>query len=145
MKASEILLSLGNESLEVWRYQTNSGGIGVCYKGCEIKDGPFLIGAHGRGTTFEEACESYLEKIKGKTLVFNAYSHSRYEVKFITNYETQAAVRYGIWIKSDIPCERFKCSECGGGCWYYDYQGSVAKSRYCPNCGAKMDLKNGKT
>lgn len=50
-----------------------------------------------------------------------------------------APVVHGRWEVSDTPCERFKCSECGGGCWYYDYQGDVAKSRYCPNCGAKMD------
>lgn len=48
-------------------------------------------------------------------------------------------VVHGCWEVSDTPCERFECSECGGGCWYYDYQGDVAKSRYCPNCGAKMD------
>lgn len=50
-----------------------------------------------------------------------------------------APVVHGQWVPSDTPCERFKCSECGGGCWYYDYQGDVAKSRFCPNCGAKMD------
>lgn len=50
-----------------------------------------------------------------------------------------APVVHGGWEVSDTPCECFKCSECGGGCWYYDYQGDVAKSRYCPNCGAKMD------
>lgn len=83
MKASKILLSFSNESLEVWRYQTNSEVIGVCYKGCEIKDGPLLISAYGGGTTFEEACEAYLEKIRGKTLVFNACSPSRYEVEFL--------------------------------------------------------------
>lgn len=83
MKAYEILLSLNNSSLEVWRYQTNGGGIGVCYKNCEIKDGPFLVGVHGGGTTFEEACEAYLEKIRGKTLVFNACSLSRREVKIL--------------------------------------------------------------
>lgn len=44
----------------------------------------------------------------------------------------------GEWIASDIPCEKYVCSVCGGVCWYYDYQGDVAKSRYCPNCGAKM-------
>lgn len=50
-----------------------------------------------------------------------------------------APVKHGEWIESDIPCEKYVCSACGGGCWYYDYQGEVAKSRYCPNCGAKMD------
>jgi rubrerythrin len=44
----------------------------------------------------------------------------------------------GEWVTSDIPQEKYVCSVCGGACWYYDYQGEVAKSRYCPNCGAKM-------
>lgn len=52
-----------------------------------------------------------------------------------------APVRHGRWVESSIPCEKYVCSECGGACWYYDYQGDVAKSRYCPNCGAKMDLE----
>ena len=44
----------------------------------------------------------------------------------------------GEWVTSDIPQEKYCCSVCGGACWYYDYQGDVAKSRYCPNCGAHM-------
>ena len=44
----------------------------------------------------------------------------------------------GEWIESDIPQEKYVCSLCGGACWYYDYQGDVAKSRFCPNCGSKM-------
>ena len=51
-------------------------------------------------------------------------------------------VRRGRWVKSDIQYEEYVCSECGGACWYYDYQATVAKSRYCPNCGAKMDLED---
>ena len=43
------------------------------------------------------------------------------------------------WKESDIPCEEYVCSNCGGACWYLDYEGDVAKSNYCPNCGAKMD------
>ncbi len=50
-----------------------------------------------------------------------------------------APVKHGRWEISDIPCERFKCSVCGGGAWYYDYEGDVSRSRFCPNCGAKMD------
>lgn len=45
----------------------------------------------------------------------------------------------GHWIESDIPNEKYTCSECGGACWYYDYHGEVAKSQFCPNCGAKME------
>lgn len=48
-------------------------------------------------------------------------------------------VRHGKWEKSEIPEEKYVCSVCGGACWYYDYQGELAKSRFCPNCGAKMD------
>lgn len=50
-------------------------------------------------------------------------------------------VRSGHWVKSDIPDEDFRCSECGGACWYYDCGGAVTKSKYCPNCGAEMDGK----
>ena len=50
-------------------------------------------------------------------------------------------VRHGEWVESDIPDEKYVCSVCGGACWYYDYQGDLAKSRYCPNCGAQMDRK----
>lgn len=48
-------------------------------------------------------------------------------------------VAHGQWEKSDIPHEKYHCSACGGACWYYDYEGEVARSRYCPNCGARMD------
>lgn len=48
-------------------------------------------------------------------------------------------IRHGHWEPSEIPCERWVCSECGGGAWYYDVNGYVRKSKYCPNCGAKMD------
>ena len=54
-------------------------------------------------------------------------------------YAKVLQTRHGHWIESKIPCERYVCSECGGAAWYYDYKGDVAKSRYCPNCGAKMD------
>ena len=45
---------------------------------------------------------------------------------------------HGKWIPSPITCEDFVCSECGGGCWYYDASKYVAKSNFCPNCGADM-------
>lgn len=48
----------------------------------------------------------------------------------------------GHWIESNIPNEKYVCSECGGACWYYDYQANVAKSRYCPNCGTKMESED---
>lgn len=50
-----------------------------------------------------------------------------------------APVAHGRWEKSDIPHEKYRCSVCGGACWYYDYEADVARSCYCPNCGAIMD------
>ena len=47
--------------------------------------------------------------------------------------------RHAHWIKGKIPYEEYTCSNCGGACWYYDYSGTVCKSKYCPNCGCKMD------
>ena len=48
-------------------------------------------------------------------------------------------VVHGKWIESEIESEKWCCSICGGAAWYYDYEGDIVKSRYCPNCGAKMD------
>ena len=52
--------------------------------------------------------------------------------------ERPRAQKIGYWKESDIPNEKYVCSECGGASWYYDYQADVVKSRFCPNCGAKM-------
>lgn len=52
-----------------------------------------------------------------------------------------APVAHARWVESEFPEEKYCCSACGCACWYYDYEGEVAKSRYCPTCGAKMDGK----
>lgn len=70
-----------------------------------------------------------------------------YSDEFVLGFNTGARVQYttdkkgkqGRWIESEIENEKYVCSVCGGSCWYYDYQGDVAKSNYCPNCGAKME------
>ena len=79
MKSSEILLSLG-EHLEVFK---NSLGVCVDYKNAEVKDGMFLISEFGVGKDFESACDDYMNKIRGKKLVFNAYSSARREVQVL--------------------------------------------------------------
>lgn len=76
-KSSDILLSLDKERLEVFK---NVNGICVNYKNCEIKDGDFLISTYGTGTDFESACDDYLDKIRGKKLVFNACYSNRTEI-----------------------------------------------------------------
>lgn len=78
MKSSDILLLLDGEHLEVSK--NSSGGINVRYQGAEIKDGMFLICDLGCGRDFEEACDNYLSKIRGKKLVFDAYTEDRREI-----------------------------------------------------------------
>lgn len=78
MKSSDILLSLDGECLEVSK--NNGGGINVCYQGAKIKDGTFLIYDLGRGRDFEEACDNYLSKIRGKKIVFDADINDRREI-----------------------------------------------------------------
>ena len=74
MKASERLL---NTEYSLVVFKMVNGKIGVHFENCEVKDGCFLIGTFGRGNTFEEACENYLEQIQGKTLVFNTYGNRK--------------------------------------------------------------------
>ena len=78
MKSSDILLALDNERLEVFKNRVST--ISVKYKGAEIKDGYFLISCCGNGKSFEDACDDYLNKIRGKKLVFDACSDDRREV-----------------------------------------------------------------
>ena len=77
VKSSDILLSLDNARLEVFK---NKSGVCVCYQNAEIQRGSFLIGAYGVGNDFETACDDYLSQIRGKSLVFNAYRENRREV-----------------------------------------------------------------
>lgn len=54
-------------------------------------------------------------------------------------------VVHGRWIDNTkliegYPDYRFNCSECDFTVW----RARLDRSRYCPNCGAKMDLKEDK-
>ena len=43
-------------------------------------------------------------------------------------------VRHGRWIPQDVTFTRFMCSACKS-------RNHAYRTDYCPNCGAKMDLK----
>ena len=53
------------------------------------------------------------------------------------------AERNGVWQRSETPCEEYVCSECGAPAWYYDVSKCVARSQYCPSCGARMNRGGG--
>lgn len=69
MNSSDLLLSL-DKPLNVWKVGDT---ICVAYDKADVKDGICLVGAFGKGGTFEGACHDYLSQIRGKTLVFNAF------------------------------------------------------------------------
>lgn len=75
MKSSEILLALEHARLLVWTLSDNT--YCVKYEWADVKDGIALLGTFGRGTDFESACEDYLSKIRGKTLVFNYFGKEK--------------------------------------------------------------------
>jgi hypothetical protein len=75
MKSSEILLTLEHADLLVWT--VGKGTYCVKYDHSDVKDGDVLVGTFGRGTDFETACEDYLNKIRGKTLVFNNFGKNK--------------------------------------------------------------------
>lgn len=77
-KASDILLSLEMAHLDVWKLSDNM--VCVAYYNADVKEGPILKSVFGSGGTFEGACYDYLERIRGKTLVFSAGSTCRREV-----------------------------------------------------------------
>ena len=77
IKASDILFSLKGKDLEVWKVDDE---VCVQYHKAYIKDGPVLIGEYGRGPNFEVACDDYLNKIRGKTLVFRSFDTEREEI-----------------------------------------------------------------
>lgn len=50
---------------------------------CSIYNNPGSLGAAGRGKTVEQATKDYIQKISGKTLVFNYGTESERFAKFI--------------------------------------------------------------
>lgn len=57
--------------------------------------------------------------------------------------ETTETTKHGHWVKANSPCMEYYCSVCGFGCGYYDVN-TYSITRYCPDCGAKMDGKENK-
>ena len=51
-------------------------------------------------------------------------------------------VKHGAWIWKENDCACSVCGEEGGKKHHYE-DGTVEKHSYCPNCGAKMDKKEG--
>ena len=55
----------------------------VCMDKCAVYSNPGALGECGRGRTIEQAAKDYVQKISGKTLVFNYDTDSERFAKFI--------------------------------------------------------------
>lgn len=78
MSDIDKLLRLGWATLTVDK--DINGQICVHYTNSYVKGAGVLIGVCGRGITIEAACQDYLERISGKTLVFDDGVGMRKEV-----------------------------------------------------------------
>ena len=81
--------------------------------------------------------------VSGKSCTYGFYRYlngypSTWERTKEKSEEDVENTKTGRWINSADECEKYVCSECGCGAWYYDVTNCVTKSRYCPSCGAKM-------
>lgn len=87
MTAFERLSSLSDKHLSVIGIKNgvNAAGkplvnISVQYENCYVKESlhsAVMCSIFGSGSTFEEACEDYLNQISGKVLVFETLSGQR--------------------------------------------------------------------
>ena len=83
----EMFLKL-NKDLVISKI-TDTNEFTVCYRNCDIKKGVALVSEYGRGITLKEALLDYANKISGQTLVFDAYSNNRTEVRVLVVKKTE--------------------------------------------------------
>lgn len=55
---------------------------------CDVYTNPGALGVCGRGKTVEQAAKDYIQKISGKTLVFNYDTEDERFAKFIFIFDT---------------------------------------------------------
>lgn len=65
------------KQIEITRYPNQKNRHIARFGGAEVKEGGCLAGYFGTGHTPEKALENYVDRIAGKTLVFNAMSKEK--------------------------------------------------------------------
>lgn len=92
--------------------------------------------------TFPDTVEEFMEQYK-MVDAEQVYSNGTEYVPIFRMkqwFEHAEPIRHGRWTRPRRPktYERY-CSCCGEKSWYC----GIGDYNYCPNCGAKMDLKEG--
>lgn len=72
-----------NVNIELTYYH-NQQRYTASFVGAEVAENSCLISAYGKGITPNEALLDYVKRIKGKTLVFDAYKSTRREYQVPT-------------------------------------------------------------
>ena len=84
------------------------------------------------------SCDAW---VRNATTLYDDYTYSIENCPYYVSVDNVVEVKHGKWIWKELYGEvgyMLVCSECEeseGACERYDY---------CPHCGAKMDLKEGK-
>lgn len=74
---------VNNSSEHVVIYKDLNDNFVVWMDKCSIYNNPGALGVAGRGKTIEQATKDYIQKISGKTLVFNYDTESERFAKLI--------------------------------------------------------------
>ena len=67
------------KNIEIIRFANQKGRTIARFERSEIKKNSMLYSEYGEGKTVNEAMKNYVDKIKGKTIVFNSMSDDRIE------------------------------------------------------------------
>jgi hypothetical protein len=68
-----------NVDIRVIRYHNQNDRWSARFQDCEVKDGAVLRTTSGEGKTPELAISDYIKQIRGKRIIFNAYTDNRRE------------------------------------------------------------------
>lgn len=90
----------------------------------------------------------YIDREKAERELLNAMAMTGYQSRAINAVrympsEDVAPVKHGKWIEKDDGwgCTYYDCSACGESWVTIEGTPSENNMRYCPKCGAKMDLE----
>ena len=97
-----------------------------------------------------DADRTKTELLENAVRIYDTQNMSTEDVMYIIDEQPTAdvaEVKHGKWIiKTDeYDCEYMMCSVCKEEFYPVDADTVDTTPNYCPNCGAKMDLKEGET
>lgn len=86
VEITDFEIEIGRELVAKERVLSNAylkslGKFYVNFPGGDIKEGKMLCSKSGDGNTIDEALKNYCKQISNQTMVFNAFSDERKEIK----------------------------------------------------------------